>query len=144
MHYNSLHCNPGIHRPLAFVMVAQQPINEVSDDLERKLGRLALWHVANARQHCGLDRAVTGLLRGLELLERAVLILIALHDQDRNPDVAERFRDVPRAELRIEPGLAPGAECAIDIGVPAAQLLPKVSFDESLARADNLGEPHLD
>src|ERR1700722_17242087 len=105
-------------------MVAQQPIDEVDDDLERKVRRLALWHMTNPRQHRGLDRAVTCLLRGLELLERAVLILFALHDQDRNADVAERFRNVPFAEFRIDPGLAPRAEGEIDVGVPATQFFP--------------------
>src|SRR5580658_10667675 len=125
MHYNSHDSNPRIGPLLAFVVVAKEPVDEVRDDLERKFRRLALWHVANARQHRSLNRAITRLLRGLELLERAVLILLALHDQDGNADVAEGFCDVPFAEFRIEPRLAPRAESAIDVIMPALEFFPK-------------------
>src|SRR5580704_12657101 len=100
------------------MMVAQQPIDEAGNGVERELRRLALWHVANAGKDRGLDRAGALFLDDLDLPQRAVLIVLALHDEDRDADVIECFRDIPFFEIRVRPRLVPRAEGAIDIGMP--------------------------
>src|ERR1700691_6787854 len=118
MHYSSYPGNPGIGRSFALVVVAQQAVDEVGGGVERQFRSLAMRGVLDAGKHRRLERTEAVLLGGLDLPERAVLIAVALDDQDRHADVAERFGDVPVAEFRIEPWLAPRAERAVHVGVP--------------------------
>src|SRR5580700_8159939 len=134
MHYIALSRNPRIRALFALVVVAQQPLDEVDNGLERKLRRFAAGIVTDARQHRRLHRTEAFLLRRLDLLERSVLVFIALHDQHRHADVAERLGDIPLAELWIEPRLAPGTEGAIDVGMPTLEFLTQRPGNERLAR----------
>src|SRR5208283_3923801 len=122
------------------MMVAQQPIDKVGDGRERQFGGFAIRDVPNAWKHRRLDRTEAFLLRRLDLLECAVLIAFALHDQDRHADVAERIGDVPLAEVWIEPRLVPRAERAIDIGMPAPEFFAKRAGDERLAHTPDFGK----
>ena len=86
-------------------MVAQQPIDEARNRFEREFRRFALRYMTDAGKYRGFDRAGALFLHDLDLPQRAVLIVCALHDQDRNADIAERVGDIPLAEIRIEPEL---------------------------------------
>src|SRR3984957_12302589 len=110
MHYNALSRNSGIDFAFAFVVVAQQSIDKAGGHIERRLRRVAMGRMARPRQDRHIDRAVTLLLRRLDLLDRAVLVVGTLDDEERHADITQRFRDVPIAKVRIEPRLAPGAE----------------------------------
>src|ERR1700730_675119 len=99
--------------------------------------------VARRSEYGRLDRAEALRLRHLDLPERAVLIVRPLHDQDRHADVAERLGDVPFPEIRIEPRADPGAERAVDIGVPALELVTQNTGVERLPCAADFGESHL-
>ena len=117
------------------MVVAKQPVGEVGDHLEREFGRFAERGVAHVRQHCGFNRTEAFPFRRLDLLERAVLIVGALHEEDRHADVTERFGDVPLAEIRMQPRIAPGAERAIDVGMPALEFLTQNAGIVGFARA---------
>src|SRR5208283_5460695 len=118
MQYNTSDRNPGAGPDVAFVMVAQQPVDEAGDRIEGRYGGVPMRGVAGARQDRHLDRAEAFLFSRIDLLERAVLIQGALQNQDRHADVAERLGNVPVLEVRIEPGLDPGTERAVHVGMP--------------------------
>src|SRR5579884_4137791 len=143
MHYNSQAGNPPACHGVPFLVVPEQPIEKVADEHERLLGSFTVGHVANARQNGSLNRAKTFPPRHLELLERAVLILIALHDQDRHTDIGELFGDVPLAEFRIEPRFTPRAEGAIDVHMPAAEFGAKASGRKRVASTPDFFDPHV-
>src|SRR5215472_15686330 len=127
MHYNALGRNPGIDLRGAFAMVAQEAMNEGSDRIQGQGRGVSVGRMARAGQDRRLNRAVAFLLRGFDLLDRAVLVVGALHDENWDADIAERFRDVPGAKFRIEPRPAPGVEGAVDIVVPALELLAQIA-----------------
>src|SRR5262252_7739592 len=102
-------------------MHLQDPVCETCDRLQRRFGPLALGCVAGARDHRDLDRAIAFVLRNLDLADRAVLIVLTLHDLDRHPEIGERVGDVPGAECRIEPGVVPSMEGDVHVLVPARQ-----------------------
>ena len=56
--------------------------DEIRDRLESCFRRFPLRRVPRARHQCDLDRGITFLLRDLDLLDRAVLITLALHDEN--------------------------------------------------------------
>src|SRR5580704_14991929 len=140
MHYNASSCNPGIGRPIAFVVVVQQPIDKARGRFERRLRRVAVWRMMGVRQHDRFHRAVALFPYCLDLPERAVLVVSALHDQDRNADVTERFGDVPLLKVRIEPRPNPGAERAIDVGMPACEFFTQNTGGEFVAGAADRGK----
>ncbi len=72
---------------IAFVMLAQEPVDEVGDRPQRRLGRLAVGRVPRIRQQRDIDRAIALLLRHLDLQHGAVLVILALYDQDWHPDM---------------------------------------------------------
>ena len=94
---------------------AQQAIDEGRDRLKGRSGHVAVRGMPRPRQDHHLHRAITFCPCGLDLRERAVLIVRALHNQDRHPDIAKRLGDIPVAEIRMEPWFEPRAEGAIDI-----------------------------
>ena len=63
------------------------------------LRRFTLRRVTRARQYGDFHRAIAFLLRHLDLLHRAVLIVLALHDEHRHADIGEEFGDIPFAEF---------------------------------------------
>src|SRR5579863_2405963 len=127
----------------ALVMVAEQPVDKLRTDTEGSLRRLAARIVASVWQDRSLNRRVAFLVGDLDLAQRAVLVVLALHDQHRHPDIAEGISDVPVAKFRIEPWLAPGAERAIDIGVPALELVPQLPGGERGACPLDLGDTYV-
>ena len=99
--------------------------------------------MAHARQQRDLDRAVAFALRRLDLPDGAVLIVRALHDQDRHADIGQLGGDVPFAEIGIEPGVVPAAEGVVDVGVPARELRAQVGRRIDVPRARDLGDAHV-
>src|SRR5215831_14804913 len=100
----------GVGGDLALVMLAQQPVHEAGDGTQGRLERLAVRRVPRIRQQRDIDRAIALLLRHLDLPHGAILVVLALHDQDRHADMGERIAEIPLAELGIEPGAAPAVE----------------------------------
>ena len=78
--------------------------------------------MAGAGHHGHIDRTIALFLRDLDLADRAILIVGALHDRDGHADIGEIFGNIPVAELRIEPGAVPAIEGVVDIVVPAREL----------------------
>src|SRR5579872_2826622 len=143
MHYISWRRNPRPGTMFALVMVAEEPIDELRSRANGSLRRLAARIVSDAGQDRSLDRRIAFLLGDLDLAQRAVLVVLALHDQHRHADVAERISDIPVAELWIEPRLAPGAERTIDIGVPTLEFFAQRAGGECGARPFDLGDTHV-
>src|SRR5262245_15863295 len=112
----------GMGGDLALVMLAQEPVDEVGDRSQGRLGRLAVRRVPRIRQQRDVDRAIALLLRYLDLPRGAILVVLALHDQDRHADMGERIAEIPLAELGVEPGAAPAVERVVRVGVPARKL----------------------
>ena len=75
--------------------------------------------MARVRQQGDLDWTIAFLLRDLDLLRGTVLIIGPLHDQHRHADIGEELRDIPIAEVGIEPGAVPALERVVDIRMPA-------------------------
>ena len=65
MHYNASGRNPGIDLPFAFMMVAQEPVDEAGGHVEGRLRRVTMRGMARARQDRYIDRAIALLLRRL-------------------------------------------------------------------------------
>ena len=121
LEFRSMQALPAGHRPRDDRAASR--LANPDDHRQASPRRLAVRRVAHARQQRDLDRAVAFLLRDLDLPRRAVLIVLALHDQDRHADVGERVGDVPLAEIGIEPGVVPAAKGVVDVGVPARELV---------------------
>src|SRR3981189_3109760 len=77
--------------------------------------------------HRHFDRTIAFFLRNLDLTNGAVLIVGALQDRERYPDVGEIVRNIPVTKLEVEPRVIPTVEGVVDIAVPALQLLLKAS-----------------
>ena len=97
----------------------------------------------NPGEHHGFNRAEAFLPRHLDLPKRAVLIVLALHDQHGHTDVPQGFGDVPFLEVGMQPGLVPAAERGIDIGVVGFQPFPQRAGIERFAGAPDFRKPHL-
>src|ERR1700730_19293833 len=103
--------------PRALVRI-QDASHEIRDRIERCLRRVTMRRMSGARHDRHLDRAVAFLLRDLDLADGPVLVVGALQDRNRHPDVGEIFRNIPLAKVWIEPGVAPAIEGVVDIAVP--------------------------
>src|SRR5262245_23714287 len=131
--------SPLLRRPYPLVCL-QCAGDEVRNRLERRLGRFALWRMAGARQQGNFDRAIALRLRHLDLLHGAVLIVLALHDQDRHANISQEFRDIPFAEFRIEPCVIPAHECIVDVGMPARKPRTQVARGIGFLRLSDGGQ----
>src|SRR6516164_7174462 len=100
----------------------EETIEELPHGRQSRFGSLQVRRVSRRRQQRNLDRAIALLLREFDLPDRAVLIVLALHDQDRHADMSKRVTKIPLTELRIEPGIAPVVKCIVRIGVNAGKL----------------------
>src|SRR5579872_6851347 len=84
-----------------------------------------------------LERAVTFFLRDPDLADGPILIVLALQNRDRHPDIGEVFADIPAAKFRIKPCVVPTVECIVDMAVPARQPRPQIGgFKTALDRGD--------
>ena len=63
----------------------------------------------------GGDRPGCACSNGVDLGERAVLILAPLNEQRRHLDAGQEFFKVPRPEAGVDPGSVPTQKGAIDI-----------------------------
>src|SRR5262249_22607709 len=107
---------------IALMVIAKEMVGEIGDRAQRRLRCLAVRRVPRVRQQRNLDRGVAFLLGHLDLPQRAVLVVFALDDQHRHPDVGECVADIPGAELGIEPRTAPAVEGVVRIRVYAGEL----------------------
>src|SRR5205807_6118930 len=98
-------CRSRRYRQLAVTMIAEQMLGEIRYDAQHCARCLAMRSVSHARHERHIDRAIAFLLRHLDLPDSAVLIVLALRNQHRHPDIGEHVRDVPASEIRIEPAL---------------------------------------
>jgi len=74
-------------------------------------------------------------LESLDLLGRAIFILLSLNYQDWAADRIQEWFDIPVAKNGIEPDIVPGPEERIDIRVIPAQTLGQVRFKVLRARS---------
>ena len=79
--------------------------------------------MSRTRDDRHIDRTVALFLRDLDLTHRSVLVVHTLQDRHRYADIGEVFRNIPTAEIGIEPGAVPAMEGVVDILVPARKLL---------------------
>ena len=96
--------------------------------------------MAGAGDHEAGERAVDAVLDGVELGERAVLVLRALHGEHRGVDRPEPIGDVPRAERRRQPHVVPAAERGIDVDVVADHGPAQPTALVRLARRGDAGD----
>src|ERR1700687_3298587 len=104
--------------PRLFVR-SQNASHKIDDRIERCLRRVTMRRMSGGWNDRYIDRAVAFLLRDLDLADGPVLVVGALQDRNRHPDVGEVFRNVPVTKFWIEPGVAPAIEAVVDIAVPA-------------------------
>src|SRR5205085_8272901 len=71
---------------------------------------------------------------GVDLLFRAVFVLLALHHENGRADAGQRVLDVPLAELRIEPRAVPAPESRVHVLVPAGEALAQPAAQVRVAR----------
>jgi hypothetical protein len=64
-----------------------------------------------------------------DLLERAVLVVLALDGEQRHPDAGHFGADVPCAEGRGQPGIVPAPERRVDVCVVARQALAQAAAE---------------
>src|SRR5262249_13570815 len=83
--------------------------------------------MASVWQQRDFDGAIAFFLCGFDLLHGAVLIVRTLHDQHRHADVGKKLRDIPLAEVGIEPGVVPSLERIIDIRMPSRQARAQIA-----------------
>src|ERR1700674_4697551 len=76
--------------------------------------------------HRHIDRAITLLVRNLDLTDCPILIVRTLQNCDGNTNVGEIFADVPPTKVGIKPGVIPTIECVVDVLMPARELGPQV------------------
>src|SRR5258707_13579637 len=77
--------------------------------------------------HRHFDRTIAFFLRDLDLTDGPVLIVGALQDRERYPDVGEILRNIPATKPVVQPRVIPTVEGVADIAVPALQLLPEAA-----------------
>src|SRR5262249_39164186 len=105
--------------------------------------RFALWRMARIWQQRDFDRAVAFFLCDLDLLHGAVLVVRALHDKYGYADIGEKFRDIPLAEVGIEPGALPSLERIVDIRMPSRETRAQVAGLKCFLRFDDRGDARI-
>src|SRR5216684_4582937 len=109
--------------------------------------------------HRHFDRTIAFFLRDLDLTDGPVLIVGALQDRERYPDVGEILRNIPATKPVVEPRVIPTVEGVVDIAVPALQLLLEAAgligllglcdrrqpdiFDDEMWRDNRNSEPEM-
>src|SRR5436305_12825313 len=117
----------------AFMNMQDAP-REFRDRRERYIGCLAMRRMSGALDDRYVDRAIAFLFGDLDLTQGAVLVVGALHDQERHADIGEIFRNIPVAKFRVEPGVVPSVERVVDVLVPAPEFCPE--FGALVSRFD--------
>src|SRR5215467_9439306 len=95
--------------------------------------------MARVWQQRDFDGAIAFFLCGFDLLHGAVLIVRTLHDQHRHADIGEKLRDIPLAEVGIEPGAVPSLERVVDIRMPSRQARAQIAGLVRFLRLDDRG-----
>src|SRR5678815_3350031 len=101
-------CNPGFclltgRGGLGSFVLGKEAPAEISNGVQRRLRRLAVGDVLDARDQQSVDRAIALLPRDLDLAFGAVVVVLTLNDQDRYADVGEPVADVPAFEVVLHP-----------------------------------------
>src|SRR3954469_23803463 len=76
-----------------------------------------------AAHHESLDRTAHAAFDRVDLGERAVLVVAALDEERRRVDPRQQRLEVPVAELRVEPDVAPAGEGRVRVAVMACHAL---------------------
>src|SRR5262245_7168261 len=95
--------------------------------------------MARVWQQRDFDGAIAFFLCGFDWLHVAELIVGTLHDQHRHADIGEKLRDIPLAEVGIEPGAVPSLERVVDIRMPSRQARTQVAGFVRFLRLDDRG-----
>ncbi len=118
---------------------------EIGDGVDHRLRLVALRAVAAVGELEQPARWADPGGNAVELLHRAVLVVVALDREHRAANLRQLGLDVPVAELRIEPAVVPAEKGAVGIVVHAGQRLPELAVLPCLARdADALDRHVLD
>src|ERR1700742_3926177 len=112
--------------------IAEDGVGEFRDRIQSRLWRLAMRRMPRPWNSHHVDRAIAFVLRDLDLTHAPVLIIDTLHDHDGDPDIGEVFRNIPVAELRVEPSAVPAVKGVVDVAMPARQFCPEVGGLEGL------------
>src|SRR6266404_2941457 len=88
--------------------------------------RFTMRRMSGTRDHRHIDRTIAFFLGNLDLADGPILVLGALQDCNRYPDVGEIFRNIPAAKLWVEPCRVPPVERVVDVAVPALQLRSEI------------------
>ncbi len=94
---------------------------KLRDRIQRRLRRFTMRLMSGTRNDRHIDRTIALFLCDLDLAHCPILVVGALQDRDRHPDISEIFRDIPVAKFRVEPGGVPAVEGVVDIAVPARE-----------------------
>src|SRR5262245_23403815 len=84
--------------------------NKLHDRVDDQIRKIDVWRVAAVAEDEGLDRSTDVLLDQVDLLERAIPIVLALNHQRRRRDLRQQIDDAPGAEGGAPPDLHPTAE----------------------------------
>src|SRR6266852_9503431 len=120
-----------------------QPPGKIDNRRHRRLQRFAMRGVTDSFQDHGFHRTVALLLGDFDLSQRAILVVLALNDEDGHPNIRELLREIPPAKLRIKPWPAPTAERVVGIAVPLAKLRAQVGGVVGLTHARDLRDAEL-
>src|SRR5665213_4582350 len=107
-------------------MGVQNAFCKFRDRMERLLRRFAMRLMTSPWQHRHIDRTIALLAGDLDLANCPILVVGALNDGDRDPDISKIFRNIPCAKLGVEPGAVPAVKGVVDIAVPPRKPGPEV------------------
>src|SRR5271154_5259899 len=99
--------------------------------------------MSRTRYHRHIDRAITLLLRNLDLTDCPILIVFAMQNCDGHANVGEIVADVPSTKVGIKPGVIPTIECVVDVLMPARELGPQVRRFIGLSDPGDRGNGYL-
>src|SRR5258705_9585119 len=112
--------------PLRALVDVQNAAGKFRNRIQRRLRRFTMRRMSGTRDHRHIDRTIAFFLGNLDLADRPILVLGALQDCNRYPDVGEILRNIPVAKLWVEPRRVPPVERVVDVAVPALQLRSEI------------------
>src|SRR6266851_117431 len=113
---------------------------KIDNSIHRRLHRLAMRDVTDSFQDHGFHRTVALLLGDFDLSQRAILVVLALNDEDRHPNIGELLSNVPLSKSWFEPWAAPVVERIVGIVVPLCELRPQIRGLVGFTHACDLGD----
>src|ERR1700730_5723695 len=110
-----------------FVVIVEEAIVELPHCQQSSFRGFQVGRVPCRRPQRHLDGAIALLLCEFDLPDSAVLIVLTLHDQDRNANMSECVTKIQSTKLRVEPGIAPIVKCVVGISVDAGEVRSQIS-----------------